>query len=132
LLATGFKRCRNILKGDVLPVAGLSACLQRWIEGGHGAKQEDFAGLVEKEEKDLLEMVAAQAEKLQKAEGNKDFPLVFEILSQFGPAIDLFFDQVRVNAEEKDLRCLRHGFLREIHGLFSSYADFSEVAPAEK
>jgi len=36
-----------------------------------------------------------------------------------------------VNAEDADLKRLRHAFVREIHGLFAKYADFGEVAPVE-
>ncbi len=131
LLATGFKRCRNILKGDVLALDQLADCRNRWLSGGRGAQGEDLANLVEEAEIGLRDQVGAQAARLQQAEEAGDYSDVFGILSQLGPAIDRFFEEVRVNAEEKDLRSLRHAFLREIHGLFSIYADFSEVAPTE-
>jgi glycyl-tRNA synthetase beta chain len=132
LLATGFKRCRNILKGEVLPVEELNACLNRWVDGGKGASGEDFSRLTEGAERNLLDQVAAQAENLKKSEEIGDYGQVFGILSGLGPAIDQFFDQVRVNTEDEELTRLRHGFLREIHGLFSRYADFSVVAPGDK
>lgn len=132
LLATGFKRCRNILEGDTLPVSELAACLDRWKAGGQGSQGQDFAGLTEAAERQLLEMVAGQVENLHDAENSGDYPHVFGILSDLGPAIDRFFDEVRVNAEDEKIRSLRHAFLREIHGLFSRYADFSAVAPADK
>ena len=132
LLATGFKRCRNILKGGVLPVGALSECLERWIAGGQGAGGEEFSGLSEAAERDLLQHIAGQAGNLKNSEENGDYPGVFSILSGLGPAIDLFFDKVRVNADQEDLRLLRHAFLREIHGLFSRYADFSAIAPGDQ
>ncbi len=81
----------------------------------------------------LLETVTLpEAPGLVAAEESRDYDKVFAILSGLGPAIDAFFDGVRVNAEEEGLRLLRHAFLREIHGLFAQYADFSAVAPGDK
>ncbi len=132
LLATGFKRCRNILKGGMLPVEDLDGCLTRWCEGGQGAAQEDFDQLPEKEEQDFRARIVGAANGLRKAEKLHNYDEVFALLSGLGPAIDNYFDKVRVNAEDEALRLLRHGFLREIHGLFARYADFSEVASSEK
>ena len=131
LLATGFKRCRNILKGGVLGLDQLGSCHERWLAGGAGADGEDFADLLEPGEIGLRDKVAGQVAELKDAEAAGNYSRVFGLLSQLGPTIDAFFDEVRVNAEEKDLRLLRHAFLREIHGLFSRFADFSEVAPGE-
>ena len=131
LLATGFKRCRNILKGGVLPVSDLDACLERWSSGGAGSEGESFAKMPEIVERELCQQVATAALSMKKAEIDGNYDEVFALLSSLGPAIDTYFEEVRVNAEEADLRHLRHGFLREIHGLFARYADFSAVAPQE-
>lgn len=130
-LATGFKRCRNILKGDLLPVAGLAACRGRWQQGGRGAGGEDLAGLPEPAERALRAQVAAAAADLARAADGGDYTTVFDILSSFGPAIDAFFATVRVNSEDPELTARRHAFLREIHGLFVSYADFGAIGTAE-
>ena len=132
LLATGFKRCRNILKGETLPVEGLPACRERWLLGGAGAGGEVLGELPESLEQELLSLVARALPGLVAAEKSRDYDKVFAILSGLGPAIDAFFDGVRVNAEEEGLRLLRHAFLREIHGLFAQYADFSVVAPGDQ
>lgn len=131
MLATGFKRCRNILEGQVLPVEELDACLQRWVRGGSTGQGRGFDELPETLELELARQVAAAAAELEPAEKSGDYDRVFALLSALGPAIDAFFDGVRVNVEEPDLRELRHGFLREIHGIFVRYADFAEVAPVE-
>ncbi|MCP4292853.1 MAG: glycine--tRNA ligase subunit beta [bacterium] len=131
LLATGFKRCRNILKGDVLPVEELDSCLQRWCNGGSGALGEDFDDMPEDVEQSLRQQAVKAAEGIRDAEVNHNYDGVFSLLSGMGPAIDRYFEEVRVNAEEKDLRILRHSFLREIYGLFARYADFAAVAPSE-
>ncbi len=132
LLATGFKRCRNILKGGILPVDDLDACLDRWGNGGSGSAGESFAEMPEKVEQELRRQVSVAASTMAKAESVRNYDEVFALLSSLGPAIDTYFDEVRVNAEEDSLRLLRHGFLREIHGLFARYADFAAVAPQEK
>ena len=132
LLATGDKRCKNILKGEVLELDALEDCLQRWAQGGSGAGGEDFTPLVEPAERDLRQKITTQLPELMKSEKNGDFASVFGILSGLGPAIDRYFEEVRVNAEEPEIRTLRHVFLREIHGLFSRYADFTAVAAGEK
>ena len=131
-LATGFKRCRNILEGDVLDVADLEACRTRWLAGGGGAGGEDLTALPEPAERDLFAQVAKVALELERREEIGDYEGIFEQLSSLGPAIDAFFDQVRVNVEEKDLKERRRVFLREIHGLFALYADFAAVAPSEE
>ena len=131
LLATGFKRCRNILKGDVLGVGELDQCLERWLRGGQDRGGEGFGGLTEPAEIELRDQVTAAAPHLAEAEEAGDYARVFAVFSGLGPAIDTFFDTVRVNVEDDALRGVRHGFLREIHGLFARYADFSQVAPLE-
>ena len=83
-------------------------------------------------EQQLRLKVSEAAAGLTESEIAHDYDQVFALLSGLGPDIDEFFDKVRVNAEEEDLRVLRHAFLREIHGLFARYADFAEVAAAEK
>ncbi|MBU8871457.1 MAG: glycine--tRNA ligase subunit beta [Gemmatimonadales bacterium] len=129
LLATGFKRCRNILEGDTLPVSEFDSCLERWENGVCTAPGGDFSDLPEPSEKKLLANVAAVAADLRSAENAGDYDRVFALLSELGPSIDEFFETVRVNVEDEKLRRLRHGFLREIHGVFARYADFAQVAP---
>ena len=126
-LATGFKRCRNILKGDVLAPQDLEACRERWRAGGRGAGGEDLAGLGEPAEQALLAQVAGAAGDLLGAGNGGEYTTVFDILSSLGPSIDAFFDQVRVNADDPDLRRRRLAFLREVHGIFASYADFAAI-----
>ena len=131
LLATGFKRCRNILKGDILPVDDLDQCLERWLAGGSGSGGEDFSGLLESAEQDLRDQVVNAAPRLAQAEKTGDYDRIFAVFSGLGPAIDVFFDTVRVNVEDEALRRARIGFLKEIHGLFARFADFSQVAPLD-
>ena len=131
LLARGFKRCTNILKGEILAPDQRSAACERWREGGRGAAGENLDALGEPAERELRQAIATAAPDLFAAEAAGDYVQVFQTLSSFGPVIDRFFDTVRVNAEDADLRALRHAFLREIHALFLRYADFARVLPDE-
>ncbi|MHB8078653.1 MAG: glycine--tRNA ligase subunit beta [Candidatus Krumholzibacteriia bacterium] len=131
LLATGFKRCKNILEGRFLAAEELAGCRSRWLRGGGTPDGEDFARLPDPAEQALRTTVAAAAPALETARETGDYDAALRLLSGLGPAIDRFFEAVRVNVEDEELRRLRHGFLREIHGLFARYADFSEVAPAD-
>ena len=130
-LATGFKRCRNILKGAVLADAERGGCFERWLAGGRGAGGEDFDGLPEPAERELRRQAAAAAPALRAAEAAGQEGEVFARLSALGPAIDAYFEQVMVNATDAALRELRHAFVKEIHGLFARYAEFGEVAPVD-
>ncbi len=129
--AAGFKRCRNILKGDLLPVEGFDACLDRWLAGGQGAGGEDFSLLGHEAALDLKEQVAVAAARARQAEQDGRLADVLAVLSDLGPAIDRFFTEVRVNVEQEDLRAVRTAFLREIHGLFARYGDFQEMVDHE-
>ncbi len=131
LLATGFKRCTNILEGSVLSPEEKARSVERWLAGGSDAAGRAFAGLPEPAERDLAQEVAQGVPGLLAGEASEDYVTVFQQLSAFGPAIDRFFETVRVNAEDPVLREARHGFLREIHALFLRFADFSVVAPGE-
>jgi glycyl-tRNA synthetase beta subunit len=87
-LATGFKRCRNILKGAVLADRERAGCFERWLAGGSGAAGEDFDGLPEAAERELRRQAAAAAPVLDRAESDGSQGEVFARLSALGPAID--------------------------------------------
>jgi len=131
-LARGFKRCANILKGEVLDADARVAAVARWRDGGGGAGGESFAGLHEPAEADLRDAVVAGVPDLLADEGRHDYVAVFQRLSGLGPSIDRFFDEVRVNVEDDCLRGIRMAFLRELHALFLRFADFAQVAPEDQ
>ena len=131
LLAKGVKRCRNILEGHILEGGDLAGCADRWRAGGGTPGGRGFSGLPEPAEAALAAAVAAAVPGLLALREAGDYIGVFRALSGLGPAIDGFFETVRVNADQVELRELRHAFLREIHGLFAQFADLGEVAPLE-
>ncbi len=132
LLATGFKRCRNILEGAVLSGEAARDCLRRWLDGGRTPDGQSLDGLPEEAERELVTAVAAMAPRLAEGERSGDYQAIFRSLADLGPAIDRFFTEVRVNVPDEGLRERRHGLLREIHGLFARFADLAAVAPLEQ
>ncbi len=48
-------------------------------------------------------------------------------LAQLRPAVDEFFDQVMVMAEDPKLRANRLALLAQLHGLFAGVADLSRL-----
>ena len=51
-------------------------------------------------------------------------------LATLKPAVDKFFDEVRVNVEDAKVKANRHALLAEIRALFQEFADFSKVVTA--
>jgi glycyl-tRNA synthetase beta chain len=131
LLARGFKRCSNILKGDVLADHERDEALVRWQSGGRGARGEDLGALTEAAEIALRDAVSGATGELVASEERGDYVAVFQTLSGLGPLIDRFFDEVRVNTDDEALRAVRLAFLREVHGLFLRYADVSAIIPED-
>ncbi|MBU1674180.1 glycine--tRNA ligase subunit beta [bacterium] len=131
MLATGFKRCRNILEGGLLAADAATGCVARWLAGGRSPAGRDFSDLPESAEQRLRDRVVAVVPELLACRATGDYAAIFRSLSALGPDIGRFFDLVRVNVEDPELRMLRHDFLREIYGLFAQYADFDAVAPLE-
>jgi glycyl-tRNA synthetase beta chain len=130
-LATGFKRCRNILEGEVWSGSELEGSWERWQSGGGTPAGDRFADLPAPQERELMRRLRQTVPELRAAEERRDLERILQLMAGLGPAIDAFFDHVRVNVSQDDLRRRRHGLLREIHALFARYADFGEVAPAE-
>ena len=131
-LARGFKRCANILKGEVLDADARVAAVARWRNGGQGAGGESFAELHEPAEAALRDAVVGVVSSLLDDESRRDYVAVFQRLSGLGPFIDRFFDEVRVNVDDLGLRALRTAFLRDLQALFMRFADFAQVAPDDQ
>ena len=132
LLATGFKRCRNILKGDVLDRRTWTAAWKDgWPAGGEPTEKisQSWPNRLKWSLRDQVIRLLRPVWPRRKRVGITTRSSLF--FRAWGPAIDAFFDTVRVNVPDEALRRVRHAFLREIHGLFVRFADFSQVAPLE-
>ncbi|UVT17138.1 MAG: glycine--tRNA ligase subunit beta [Nitrospira sp.] len=56
-----------------------------------------------------------------------EYGRALDALVGFKPAVDAFFEAVMVNAEDKAVRSNRLSLLKEVDGLFMSFADFSQI-----
>ncbi len=87
----------------------------------------------EQEQERALHQAARQARaEAEEYKKQKRYREALERISELRPAVDRFFDQVMVMAEQEAVRRNRLTLLRELLGEFSTIADFSELVPAEK
>ncbi len=106
-LVIGFKRVSNIIKDEK---AILSISETQFIEP---AETELFTAL-----RKLESSIEIELEQL-------NFTQVLNHLVSIRPAIDRFFDDVLVNAEDEKLRLNRYALLQEIRNAFLKVADIS-------
>ncbi|HEY4222774.1 MAG TPA: glycine--tRNA ligase subunit beta [Myxococcota bacterium] len=124
-LCKTFKRVGNILKqarndGAVAPA------------DDEGAPFMDTARLVEPAETSLSSAVSAMLSRARGEEGTAHLTLdakrdMLAKAAQLKPAVDKFFDDVMVMAEDRDLRTARLGLLARIERVFVDVADFTKV-----
>jgi len=114
-LATAFKRVRNIAR--------------ELDDAGGGQADRDLAkALKEPAEKALLtEMDARRAVIERAAEKGEGFGEAFAEAAGVGPAVDRFFTEVFVMAEEPALRAARLRLMKRLERLILRLADVSEI-----
>ena len=110
-LAAANKRIVNILKK---------------AEGEIG--DADVALLVEPAEKALFHAVVDLAPSVHSLVGNGDYTAALKALAALRGAVDTFFDEVMVNAEEPLVRANRLALLRQLAGLTLEVADLSRLS----
>jgi len=118
-LAVSFKRIRKILEK-----AGPK---EKWQLPG--VNQDLFENEWERSLHHLAQEVARQADEHKRA---GRYPQALRQIAGLRPAVDQFFEKVMVMAEREDVRRNRLTLLLGLLGEFSTIADFSELAPAEK
>jgi len=94
---------------------------------GQGAVAIDPSLFVEQAERELhgaLERVEAEAATLRAA---RDYPAVLREVATLKPAVDRFFDDVMVMADDPRLRGNRLGLMRRVGALFADVADFRRI-----
>jgi glycyl-tRNA synthetase beta chain len=116
-LAAAFKRIRKILEKaqPLLAKSGLRMSAVR---------PELFR---EKSERELYEVSQAIGEKARAFKNEARYREALEVIAGLRPAVDRFFDDVLVMAEEEDLRVNRLSLLSTLLKEFSTIADFSEM-----
>jgi glycyl-tRNA synthetase beta chain len=110
-LAVAFKRVANI---------------QEKAQGS-GAVPFDPALLRDDAERHLaseLTRVEAEAASLR---ARRDYPAVLRAVAELKPAVDRFFDDVLVMAEEPSLRSNRLALMKRVADLFADIADFRKI-----
>lgn len=85
------------------------------------------AGLDLAEEKDLLTILQVQSSDMDDLVRRGDFVTAIQNLGTIRPAVDRFFDQVVVNAENLALRTNRLHLLALLRGTLHQVADFSKL-----
>ena len=118
LLAAGFKRISNILR----QAGGANQYAARDVDG---TLLEDGAEKVLFEE---FEKLSPSVESL-KDKGRYEEALVR--IASLRPAVDSFFDDVMVMAEDETVRNNRLAFLARLRKEFSTIADFSEIVSGD-
>ncbi|MBC8027520.1 MAG: glycine--tRNA ligase subunit beta, partial [Steroidobacteraceae bacterium] len=108
-LTAANKRISNILRKAEAGVTG----------------EVDVSLLSEPAEKALHEALAAQYTDVERALTKRDYTGALGRLATLRPAVDTFFDQVMVNAEDPSLRRNRLALLAKLRGLFTRIADLS-------
>jgi glycyl-tRNA synthetase beta chain len=116
-LLAGFRRAVNILKIEEK-------------KDGAGAYDKHHAPnlRIEPQEHKLAAAIARAREETAEHLKKEDFEGAMHALSKLRAPVDAFFDDVTVNAENKDLRLNRLRLLNELRVAMLSVADFSKVA----
>jgi glycyl-tRNA synthetase beta chain len=117
-LAVSFKRIRKILEK-----ANVRA------EDGHKVQPELFAEAAERE---LFSAVRAAASKVQAEKRGGRYQEALQVIAGLRNAVDRFFDEVLVMAEDEALRKNRLALLSELLREFTTIADFSELGGEER
>ncbi len=107
-LLAGYKRASNILKKEEFEPIELSYS-------------------PEPTEKALIEALDAAEPNAAKAVEDEDFGAAMAALAQLRAPIDRFFEDVIVNAEEKDVRAARLNLLSRFRAAVHRVADFSKI-----
>jgi len=115
-LATTFKRVMNIareLKVEAQPLASLAQTLHEPAETA------------------LLSEIERRTPKVADAAARRDFRAALAELASFGPAVDKFFTDVLVMADEPALRHARLSLLAHLRDVVLKVADPSEIIADE-
>jgi len=118
-LAVSFKRIRKILE-KAGPEAGWKL---------PGIRSDLFQEEAERQLHSKAAAVARQSEQRKREGRYRD---ALHDIAELRPAVDKFFDEVMVMAEEEQVRKNRLTLLSELLAQFSTIADFSEVVAGEK
>lgn len=110
-LLAGYKRAANILKAEEK---------KGWDAGVTNPAPEPA-------EAALMAALADAAPRAEAAVAAEDFTGAMAALASLRSAVDAFFDQVTVNADNPDIRAARLGLLSQLRAATHKVADFSRI-----
>ncbi len=116
-LAVAFKRVANIQE-------------KAQGEGGGAVRPDLFRDDAERHLASEVERVEAEVRALRE---RRDYPAILKAVATLKPAVDRFFDEVMVMADDAALRANRLALMRRAAALFGDVADFRRIqaeAPA--
>ena len=87
----------------------------------------DVGNLREAAEVRLFDSMRALRDAVSVATAQREYANALGRLAQLRPAVDAFFDQVLVMADDPKLRANRLALLAQMHGLFAGVADLSRL-----
>ena len=111
-LTAANKRIANILKKSA---------------GGAATAEIDVDSLKESAEVRLFDAMRALKDQVSVATAQREYANALGRLAQLRPAVDEFFDQVMVMAEDPKLRANRLALLAQLQALFAGVADLSRL-----
>lgn len=114
-LLAGFKRAANILR------------IEEKKDGTTYDGAVDAVLLTLPEEKSLAAAIAAVTKEAGAAVRKEDFTTAMSAMAKLRPAVDNFFDKVKVNDDDKAVRENRLKLLNEIRAATRAVADFSKI-----
>ena len=110
-LAVAFKRVANIQ--EKAPAGGGTAV--------------DAALLAEPAERALVAELARVEREAAELRARRDYPAILRAVATLKPAVDAFFDDVMVMAEDPAVRANRLALMRRVAALFADLADFRKI-----
>jgi glycyl-tRNA synthetase beta chain len=114
-LLAGFKRAANILRIEEKKD-------NKAYDGAVDAKLLTLA-----EEKTLAKAIAEVTKEASAAVGKEDFAGAMSAMARLRPAVDAFFEHVKVNDDDKAVRANRLTLLNQIRAATRTVADFSKI-----
>ena len=114
-LLAGFKRAANILRIEE----------KKDNKAYDGAVDAKLLKL--QEEQTLAKAIAEVSKDASAAVAKEDFAAAMSAMAKLRPAVDAFFDKVKVNDDDKAVRENRLKLLNEIRAATRAVADFSKI-----
>jgi glycyl-tRNA synthetase beta chain len=89
----------------------------------------DRSALTEAAERALLEELEARRPRVAEATASADYKRAFAEIAGLRPAVDRFFTEVFVMADDPRTRSARLALMAELRDLILGLADISEIVP---